>query len=294
MKPTVSVLMPIYNNAGTLGLALASLKEQTFPNWECVVVDDGSTDNPERVLSQWPDERIRIVKFQKNRGRGAARQAALSAASGEFIAFLDGDDWIFPHKLERQIEVFGKHPDTAVVSTAMAIVSPENFLVAVRGPQTDITGASSRPSQMSVPFAPSMVRAHIAKSVGFDPLFPTAEDTDFMVGVLLGRKYMVLSEPLYAYTEHSSVTFEKVGLALDYCNVLQRKYAAQYPAEVRSEIRKNTAKKFAYWLANRIGLWGYMIRRRSNPANADQRRSYNAAWSKVKSAAEATRPPTPA
>lgn len=281
MKPTVSVLMPVYNNASTLPLALASLIAQSFTDWECVIVDDGSTDGSEEVLATWQDERIRFMRFSENCGRGAARQAALTAAAGDFIAFLDGDDWVFPEKLERQVAVFKDHPDAAVVSAAMAIVSPDNLLVAVRGPVADIVGTASRPSQMSVPFAPSMVRAGIAKSIGFDPSFPIAEDTDFMVGVLLGRKYVFLSEPLYAYTEHSSVTFEKVALALDYCNVLQRKYAERYPASVRSEIRKNTAKKAAYWLANRLGAWDYMIQRRSKPASEIQRGSYDHAWGKV-------------
>jgi glycosyltransferase involved in cell wall biosynthesis len=290
MKPVISVLMPIYNNAGTLSLALASLRAQTFADWECVIVDDGSFDHPEETLARYEDARIRYIRFPENRGRGTARQAALTAAEGKFIAFLDGDDWLFPHKLERQMKAFETHPNAVVVSAAMAIVSTQNALVAVRGPGNDVVGTARVPSQMSVPFAPSMVRTDVAKAVGFDPKFPIAEDADFMVGVLLGREYVLLSEPLYTYTEHSSVTFEKVSLAFDYCNVLQRKYAASYPASVRSEIRKNNAKKFAYWLAKSFGAWEYMIRRRSVPATQDQHRSYEAAWNVVRTAAERPAP----
>ena len=285
MKPIVSVLMPIYNNAGTLALALASLRAQTFGDWECVIVDDGSTDHPEQILAQYGDARIRYIRFPENRGRGTARQAALTAAEGNFIAFLDGDDWLFPHKLERQLKAFETHPNAVAVSAAMAIVSAQNALVAVRGPASDVVGTARVPSQMSVPFAPSMVRAEVAKAVGFDPKFPIAEDADFMVGVLLGREYVLLCEPLYTYTEHSSVTFEKVSMAFHYCNVLQRKYAASYPASVRSEIRKNNAKKVAYWFANRLGAWEYMIRRRSVAATQDQHRNFEAAWNVVRTAA---------
>jgi glycosyltransferase involved in cell wall biosynthesis len=286
MKPIVSVLIPIYNSADTLGLALASLKAQSFTDWECVIVDDGSTDHPERVLAQWQDPRIRYEKFPENRGRGAARQAALMAAKGEYVAFVDGDDWIYPHKLERQLAAFKEFPNAVVVSAAMAIVSRENTLVAVRGPKKDVVGTSTRPSQMNVPFPPCMVRTDIAQSVGFDPAFPTVEDSDFLAAVFLGREFVVLSEPLYTYTEHRSVTYEKVGIGFDYCNQMQRKYADRFPEWTRREIRRNNAKKFIYWLANKLGAWEYMISRRSSPATEDQKHGFEAAWKVVSAAAE--------
>ncbi len=95
----VSVIIPVYNGAATISRALASVFAQTFPAFEIVVVDDGSTDDTPAVLASYGD-RIHVVT-QSNRGPSAARNAGIRASQGEYVAFIDDDDEWMPEKLAR-------------------------------------------------------------------------------------------------------------------------------------------------------------------------------------------------
>src|SRR6185503_2569102 len=98
-------MLPCFNAADTLPLALGALLAQTITDWECVCIDDGSKDDTWRLLqaAQRLDKRFVIERFPENRGRGAARQRALELARGEFLAFQDSDDWMYPERLEKEM-----------------------------------------------------------------------------------------------------------------------------------------------------------------------------------------------
>ena len=104
--PTVSVIVPTYNRAHLIARALESVCSQTFTDWECLVVDDASTDNTDEVVRSFGDPRVQYLRHETNRRGGAARNTGIAAARGEFLAFLDSDDEWVPAKLERQLEVF--------------------------------------------------------------------------------------------------------------------------------------------------------------------------------------------
>jgi teichuronic acid biosynthesis glycosyltransferase TuaG len=105
MKPVVSIVTPAFNAARTIGQAIQSAQGQTFQNWEMVVVDDCSTDDTCLVVKQYADSdsRVRLLRQASNGGPAHARNAALRAAVGRYIAFLDSDDIWLPEKLQRQL-----------------------------------------------------------------------------------------------------------------------------------------------------------------------------------------------
>lgn len=102
----VSIITPSYNCAHFIGKTIESVKSQTYNNWELLVVDDCSTDNSRDVIKKYSveDRRIRLIVLDKNSGAGVARNVAIEAAKGRFIAFLDSDDRWFPDKLEKQLD----------------------------------------------------------------------------------------------------------------------------------------------------------------------------------------------
>jgi glycosyltransferase involved in cell wall biosynthesis len=126
----VSVVIPTYNRAYCLPATLQSLQQQTHANWEAVVIDDGSTDDTPRVLEQLSgqDSRIRYQR-QVNRGVSAARNAGLRLATGDWIGFLDSDDWWEPWKLEAQVACLQRLPDVGMVWTDMNAVDSAGTLV---------------------------------------------------------------------------------------------------------------------------------------------------------------------
>jgi glycosyltransferase involved in cell wall biosynthesis len=114
---TVSIVMPAFNVASYIGAAIGSVVAQTFPDWELLIVNDGSTDDTAVAAQQWAesDRRIRIF-HQPNRGISSARNRALAHATGEILAILDSDDLWEPRYLEEQLGVLRTHPDIDVVT----------------------------------------------------------------------------------------------------------------------------------------------------------------------------------
>src|ERR1700760_2526444 len=96
--PFFSVVIPVFNRAGPLAQAIESVRAQTFQDFEIVVVDDGSTDDPRAAVGRFADPRIRYFR-QANAGGGAARNHGIDEARGQFVAFLDSDDVFLPHHL---------------------------------------------------------------------------------------------------------------------------------------------------------------------------------------------------
>ena len=101
----VSVIIPTYSGASFLGKAIRSVLDQTYPNFELIVVDDKSPDNTEEVVKQFDDPRIKYVRHETNQGAASARRTGCRASSGEIIAFLDQDD-LFHRKSFRNMLSF--------------------------------------------------------------------------------------------------------------------------------------------------------------------------------------------
>lgn len=104
-NPLVSVITPAYNAERFLAGTIESVQQQTYTNWEMVIVDDQSTDRTLEIAKTYADQdsRIRIYRLEKNSGAAVARNTAMKHAKGRYIAFLDSDDQWFPEKLEKQL-----------------------------------------------------------------------------------------------------------------------------------------------------------------------------------------------
>lgn len=122
-QPLISVVIPVYNRALTIGDCLRSVQAQTYKNWEAIAVDDGSIDGTAEVIAQLAreDARIRLIRQDLNRGAQAARNVGIRAARGEWIAFLDSDDQFLPHSLEARLELASKEKVPVVHSECYAI-----------------------------------------------------------------------------------------------------------------------------------------------------------------------------
>lgn len=106
MAPIVSIIMPVYNTEKYLERAIQSIIDQTIENWELILVDDGSTDQSTEICDRYAQKDSRIKSFhQVNSGQGAARNNGLKKANGEYVAFVDSDDWIRSDMLERMIRI---------------------------------------------------------------------------------------------------------------------------------------------------------------------------------------------
>lgn len=119
--PEVSVIMATYNCEKTVAKSIESIVNQSLRDWELIICDDGSTDNTYPILESYRDrdERIVLLRNQKNAKLAYALNRCLKLARGRYIARMDGDDESFPQRLEKQAAFLDAHPEYAVVGTAM-------------------------------------------------------------------------------------------------------------------------------------------------------------------------------
>lgn len=103
-QPTVSIIVPIYNMERFLGQCLDSIASQTFTDWECLLIDDGSTDRSLAICKQYAEEDKRFITIHKeNGGVSSARQKGIDNAAGKYIAWVDPDDWVEPQHIENMV-----------------------------------------------------------------------------------------------------------------------------------------------------------------------------------------------
>lgn len=188
--PAVSVIVPTYNYGRFIGQALESLRAQTLPDWECVVVDDGSTDDTAEVVAGFAarDPRIRYLP-QPNRRQAAARNNGLGHSTGRYVQFLDADDLIEPRKLERQVEYLERRPEVGVVYGDARFFPSEEPAVRLytmygenRPWQPGLSGEGREMllpllRHNSVMIGAALVRREVVERVGpFDEELPAIED----------------------------------------------------------------------------------------------------------------------
>ena len=131
MAPKVSVVMAVYNGAAYLRPAIDSILEQTFTDFEFIIVDDGSTDQTPEILQTYDDRRIRIIS-QDNQGPAAAANKGIKASSAEYIARLDADDVAAPDRLDKQVEFLDRNPDYVIVGGFMEFITADGHPIYVQ------------------------------------------------------------------------------------------------------------------------------------------------------------------
>lgn len=243
-NPQVAIMMPVYNGEKTLPLAIASLIHQTYPYWKCYIVNDGSTDGTKELLDNLTDPRFVIIHFKKNQGRPYARQAALDAAEGKYLAFLDADDFYHPEKLKLQVETFAKY-NVSLVSCGNASFDSAKELKSVRGLGTTKVQIYKMGTIPMVAMRTSMVLLSISKSIKFDSKLKYAQDTDFIIKYLtIGTSFLVQDKVLYYYSEFDSVSKNKIIVTNLYGIHIYRHLFKKTPLFALKKILTNIIKIF--------------------------------------------------
>ena len=180
--PTVSVLMAVYNTEQFVGRAVESILQQTFRDFELVILDDGSTDRSLSVLKRYADQdqRIRLIS-RENRGIPRTRNELLQQARGEFIAVMDSDDVALPDRLARQVAFLRQSPEVVWVGGAFELIDRGGrFLTQIPLAERDEEiKALLQDGQISFLHPTALMRRSAVLQVGgYDESLPLAEDLD--------------------------------------------------------------------------------------------------------------------
>lgn len=201
-SPLVSVIMPVYNVENYVGAAVGSVLNQTYENFELLIVDDCSPDRSIEVVRSFGDERIRIIRHDCNRGLAQSRNSAIGASRGSLLAFLDSDDVMVKHRLAKQTTFMRAHPDIALCAgwvrrmSRDGVIDPREYRITI---DPDAVNASLVFTNL---FNAStiMMRREAVPEGGFRSVF--AEDYEFLVRVASRHRLAFLREVLACYRQN--------------------------------------------------------------------------------------------
>ncbi len=257
--PRVSVVIPTYNRENYITETIESVLAQTYRDFEIIVVDDGSTDNTRQAVGTFRDDsRVNYI-YQENQGVSAARNTAIRASRGEYIAILDSDDIWLKDALEKRVEVLDKYPGVGLVFGQSRLMDADGTVYRVRGSSfMNSSGIVDRTAQIKellfgcniLPSA-SMIRGSCFDEVGvFHNDLTFAEDR--LLFIRLTKRYQVayISEPLVKYRIHpGSLQFNADPRTVEKAYALMLHEVFDDPA---------LASRFASWKSQ---IYGYAYRR---------------------------------
>ena len=252
-SPLVSIVIPTYNHAPMLKRALATVIEQTYQNWNAIVVNNYSTDNTLEVVAKFNDPRIQCVNFRNNGVIGASRNEGIKLATGEYIAFLDSDDTWFPTKVEKSVSSLENGSDLVCHAEYWIDESGKSRLVTY-GPSEAATHHNLIYKGNRISTSAAMVRATLLKEVnGFDvsPELISTEDYDLWIRLAAkSNKFAFIDEPLGEYHRHDnnvSANIEK-HLAAELA-LLTKHFAVD--SRLQNALARRRRKALAYYGAGR-------------------------------------------
>lgn len=224
-RPQVSVVVPTHNRCAWLALTLDCVVAQQGVDWECIVVDDGSTDATAAAVSACGDDRIRLVRNPQSHGVARARNRGIAEANGEWIAFLDDDDLWAPDKLTAQLST--ARPDTGWSYVGAVAVDATLRVVAnyPGAPPEVVRGNLGLRNEVPAGASNVVVRASVLEEVGgFDDSLHAVEDWDLWLRIGRVSAPAWVDRPLLAYRLHRGNRSLDVPALLAEGRLLEQRY----------------------------------------------------------------------
>lgn len=227
----ISVVMPVFNAGNYLAGAIDSILNQTFGNFEFVIINDGSTDGSKAVIEQYAsqDHRIRAV-HHINRGISITRNEGLRLARGRYIAWMDADDFSMPERLATQYTFMEQHPDVVATGTGVRLIDPDGEeLCDWDSPEShdEIDAFHMNGKGGAIIFPSSMmIKDAVVKAGGFRNDVTAAEDVDLFLRLAEIGKLMNIGQLLLLYRQHEkSISHrERNKVSVDTRTIIQAAY----------------------------------------------------------------------
>ena len=204
-NPQISIIVPTYNRADFLPKAIQSILNQTYQDWEAIIVDDGSTDKTEEIVKDYNESRIRYIAHKSNLGISTARNTGIKNSKGKYIALLDSDDEWFPEKLSCQMKTFQEEDlKCGVVCTGGYMVKDDKVL-GVKAIPADLDNFYEKFLFENITWTSNaLVKKECFKKAGlFDENLESCEDWDMWIRIAKYYKFIFLEMPLTKYVIHS-------------------------------------------------------------------------------------------
>ena len=256
----VTIGLPFYNAEKYLALTIESVLQQTYTDWELLLLDDGSTDNSLSIAQSYAqkDSRIKVISDGKNKNLATRLNELPSLAQGLYLARMDADDIMHPARIERQLAVLETHPEIDVLGTNAYIINDENAVIGTRYPLT--------PENTLTRVKSFIHPTIIAKKQWFlenpyDTKALRMEDAELWYRTFSKYHFVRLNEPLLFYREVGNNYYKKYFLAQQ-----SKAYIfSKYPNESywKHYFRANFLKGIVYRIAHIFGMEQWLVNRRN-------------------------------
>jgi glycosyltransferase involved in cell wall biosynthesis len=199
--PTITVLMPVYNCELYVAEAIESILNQTFIDFELIIIDDCSTDTTLQIAQSYSDSRIKTITKEKNSGYTNSLNHGLSIARGKYIARMDGDDISLLERFQKQFDFLEKNEDVVVCGTTFQILDTENIIY---GPENSDQILVGMLQENKIAHPTVMMRKIFldTNNLNYNKLLEPAEDYDLWVKIAMMGKFHNLQEVLLLYRIH--------------------------------------------------------------------------------------------
>jgi glycosyltransferase involved in cell wall biosynthesis len=280
----VSIGMPIFNCEKTLAIAIRSILNQTYANWELLLMEDGSSDNTSKIAQGFSDPRIFVFTDHLHKGLVRRLNQAVAMSSGKYFARMDADDVAYPERLEHQVEYLERHSGIDLLGCCMLVFKGDGIAIGSRPVRETHEEICQRPSDGFYIGHPTwMGRTPWFRTHPYDPKAVRAEDQVLLLRSHLNSCFACLPEILCGYRENRLVLGK----------ILRGRYAfatAAFKESVEHKayfsaiaaVLRQLGKAFADILAITTGLNYLLLAHRARPLNPASLQRWAEVWSQVR------------
>lgn len=228
-NPKISVVMSVYNSAKFIKTAVQSILNQTYTDFEFIIINDGSTDKSMQIIESFADERIVLIDKAQNDGLIAALNDGLEAVKGEYIARMDADDESLPERFKLQIEFMQNHPETDILGTAMFFIDGNKIRI-IKPKETHAECLNALFGGVCIMHPTVMIRKTALDKIKYNEKYKTAEDYKLWVDLAKnGAKFANLQVPLFKYNWHGeNISIAKQKQQMTNSKLLQKEYLLHF------------------------------------------------------------------
>lgn len=256
----VTIGLPFYNAEKYLALAIESVLQQTYTNWELLLLDDGSTDNSLSIAESYAqkDSRIRVLSDSKNRKSGYRHNQAAQLTKTKYLAKMDADDIMHPNRIARQVEILETHSEIDVLGTNAYIINDDNKVIGTRYP-IDSEERLERVKDFMQPTIMAKTEWFLTNPYDIEAI--RLEDAELWYRTHSKYHFVRLNEPLLFYREVGNNYYKKYFLAQQ-----SKAYIfSKYPDEGywKHYFKANFLKGIVYRIAHIFGMEQWLVNRRN-------------------------------
>lgn len=280
IDPLVSIGLPVFNAEAYIASALRSVLNQTYQNWELIIIDDGSNDRSLGIIDQFQDARIKVLSDGRNQGLSVRLNETVHLAQGEFYVRMDADDIMMPHRLATQIGLLQSDPTCDVVGAAAYIIDEHDRPTGFRSGNPFTEPGFLSVLQRGGFIHPTVTgRAAWFRANPYDTTVQRCEDIELWLRTAEHSTFRQIEKPLLFYREAGDQSAKVEQTSAGYRQVLRdliQTAEPQYQADLRRHLRMAQLKIVARRVLHRLGGEKTIVQARSRPLSEAQRQEAQA------------------